>query len=266
MANHFYLTCPSNSSMELYPNNMLSNFKIKLNAPLELFGDYEVGLAEIQYPLSWHNIRKGQNVFVVRYRNKENLPGRVGKEVKILKQVPPGYYSVEQLLETMMALLPKNTLKKLGVKIVYNKSTQRVTINTKQYKNKKLNRGSIKMKHDVARVLGFDKETLVRSNMEITSPHIALPSGGLNHIYVYSDVVEENAVGDVQAPLLRVLPVQNYRNDVMLDKAFSNVYYTPVARKRIAEIEFKITDDTGRAIEFEHGKIVIVLHFQKVYK
>lgn len=267
MATHFYLTCPSNSSMDLYPDNTLSNFKVKLNTTLELIGDYEVGLAEIQYPLSWHNIRKGQNMFVVRYRKKERIPGRVGKEVKILRHIPPGYYpNIVKLLETMNGLLPKNILKDLGIKISYNENTNRVTINTKQFTNKKKNRGSLKMKHDVARMLGFDKETLVKANTERISPYAALSSGGLNHIYVYSDVVEEVDVGDVQAPLLRVLPVQNRLDVITLGKTFSNIFYMPVSRKRIAEIEFKMTDDTGRTIGFEHGKVVIVLHFRKIYK
>ena len=46
----FYLTLPSNSSMQIYPTNTLTNFNTQLPNSLFLDGDWEVGVAEIQYP------------------------------------------------------------------------------------------------------------------------------------------------------------------------------------------------------------------------
>ena len=46
----FYLTIPSNSSMQLYPTNTLTNFTTEPPNSLFLDEDWEVGLAEIQYP------------------------------------------------------------------------------------------------------------------------------------------------------------------------------------------------------------------------
>ena len=64
---HFFITCPSNSSLELYPDNKVAHFKMRLNQPCELIGNYEVGLSQIQYPMSWNNIRHNQNGFSIRY-------------------------------------------------------------------------------------------------------------------------------------------------------------------------------------------------------
>ncbi|KAJ8039500.1 hypothetical protein HOLleu_17245 [Holothuria leucospilota] len=50
----FYLTLPSNSSMDVYPENTLSNYRVKLPTSLQLSGEWEVGLMEISYNHSWY--------------------------------------------------------------------------------------------------------------------------------------------------------------------------------------------------------------------
>jgi hypothetical protein len=45
----FYVTLPSNSSFEYYPENTLNNYATKLHPTLRLEGNYEVGLVEISY-------------------------------------------------------------------------------------------------------------------------------------------------------------------------------------------------------------------------
>jgi len=45
----FYVTLPSNSSMDCYPENSVARFTTKLNAAIELEGDWNVGLTE-RYP------------------------------------------------------------------------------------------------------------------------------------------------------------------------------------------------------------------------
>ena len=41
-----------------YPNNMLANYTTKLPQLFDLNGEWEVGLSEIQYPISWFNVSK----------------------------------------------------------------------------------------------------------------------------------------------------------------------------------------------------------------
>ena len=49
----FYLTLPSNASKDIYPNNTASVYQIRLPRTMYLGNNYEVGLAEIQYPHTW---------------------------------------------------------------------------------------------------------------------------------------------------------------------------------------------------------------------
>ena len=57
----FYITLPSNSSLNFYPNNKLSHHFTKLVKNIHLeSGDWEVGLMEVQAPITWHNVREDE--------------------------------------------------------------------------------------------------------------------------------------------------------------------------------------------------------------
>src|SRR5437867_10488549 len=65
---HFYLTLPSNSSQEYFPDNTKTEFTTKLSSTIELSNEWEVGLAEIMFPRSWYTVPKTGTVIVVDYR------------------------------------------------------------------------------------------------------------------------------------------------------------------------------------------------------
>ena len=49
-SNEFYVTLPSNASTNFFPANKPHEYKIRLAHPIQLRGNWEVGLAEILYP------------------------------------------------------------------------------------------------------------------------------------------------------------------------------------------------------------------------
>ena len=61
MESGFYVTLSSNNSMQYFPDNKTSNFVMKLSKTLQLDGEWEVGLAVIDYPHTWYNTRAGKN-------------------------------------------------------------------------------------------------------------------------------------------------------------------------------------------------------------
>ena len=56
----FYLTLPSNSSMNHYPDNNASHYYTKLPRTVDLSGDFEVGLFKIQFSNSYYKVEKGE--------------------------------------------------------------------------------------------------------------------------------------------------------------------------------------------------------------
>ena len=54
---HFYLTLPSNASLDVFPDNKTTEYRVKLPQPVELDGSWEVGLYSISYPNTWYTLR-----------------------------------------------------------------------------------------------------------------------------------------------------------------------------------------------------------------
>ena len=48
----FYLHLPSNSSLDKFPNNTLTEYRVGLPQTISLTGEWEVALTEIHYPHS----------------------------------------------------------------------------------------------------------------------------------------------------------------------------------------------------------------------
>ena len=47
----YFIEAVSNASMDIFPNNTLTKFSNKLASPIELHGEWVVGLQEIFYPM-----------------------------------------------------------------------------------------------------------------------------------------------------------------------------------------------------------------------
>ena len=64
----FYLTLPSNSSMEFYPENTVANFKTRLANPISLEGYWDVALYELQYKRMWYTINYEDTHITYQYK------------------------------------------------------------------------------------------------------------------------------------------------------------------------------------------------------
>lgn len=274
----FYLSCPSNASMEIYKDNTLSSFTINLPQPLALKGEYDVGLAEIQYPQSWNNVRKGQNTIEFSYTTGS---GR-GKAKHMVKQIPPGYYeNIPDLIQMIKniygsALDKKSTVKAklIGLEMTYNSSTRRVLINTDKLKLKikrddgkmyspKVHNATIILRDDVARLLGFQNGAVIKKGSSAESAFAATPSGGMHQMYLYSDCIHPQPHPDSYVNVLRTMAIDAELNRTYVSKSFDPPYYYPLKNDTLATIKFDLLDDTGKHIAFDTGKILIVLHFRK---
>ena len=89
----FYVTLPSNSSMEYFPNNTLSNYGTKLPQPFDLNGEWEVGLPEIQFPITWYNLNENES------RLHETMYDENKKFVQAFVSPPVGNYEHPNVLD-----------------------------------------------------------------------------------------------------------------------------------------------------------------------
>ena len=115
--------------------------------------------------------------------------------------------------------------------------------------------------------LGFDKSSVKLTSSDdppIEAAFSANLLAGINHIYIYCDVVESVAVGNTVAPLLRIIEARKSKGGV-LHTDFNPPRYLPVQKKNFDTIEIDIRTDTGALVPFEHGKVYCVLHFRRAF-
>ena len=116
METEFFVTLPSNSSMQYFPDNKTSNFETKLSRTPQLDGEWEVGLAEVNYSHTWCNIREGKNSVEIY------VPGKWFQEISI----QPGYY--EKVQDVIDALLKAGLDNATDVVLSYDGTSKRVNV------------------------------------------------------------------------------------------------------------------------------------------
>ena len=76
----------TNSSVQYFPDKKTSNFVTKLSRTVKVDGEWEVGLAEIDYRYTSYNIHEGKNSLEIY------VPGQCVQEISN----QPGYYEKVQ--------------------------------------------------------------------------------------------------------------------------------------------------------------------------
>lgn len=235
--NGFYITLPSNTSVNLFPENTSSAFTVRLFKPLDLRGEWEVGLVEIQYPRTWYTINKPQ-IF------------RICGEPRGCDYVlRAGYYDdLRQLLDAMNTAMTKQADTTHDIRFFYDQ--------TGKIKFAAANVYSFSMGDELARLLGAPVDTPVRK--VLYSPDI---TGGFNSLYVYTDIIEHQLVGDTAAPLLRCVPVQGKTHD-FITIIYDEPHYVPINKHHIETIHIEIKSDQNQTVPFRYGKVIVRLHIR----
>ena len=239
----FYVTLPSTSSSQFFPDNKLSSFTTNLHTPLRLNGDWEVALVEINYPRTWYNV--SGDTCKVYYTSKQD------QELKSVK-IPPGYYeTVEEILYELRKTLPPHILK--DVHMYVKSQSRKLVINCG-------NGASIKFNETLARMLGFEESKLIRKDTYGTFPVDI--HRGFYTLYVYTDIVSTQYVGDTLAPLLRTVEVDHTNVGGMVCKTFNSPHYVPVKLRDIETLRIDLRLDSGKLLPFESGQVICKVHFR----
>ena len=219
----FYLTLPSNSSLKNYPSNTLSEYTTQLPRRIQIDGEWEVALAEIQYPRTWNNVKNRENgVYVIP--STGNTPQA--------KHIPVGYYpDMTTLIKNINGVIAEaGQQAKDNIMFSYDSLSGRVHIEIK-------NGAQVSFLNDLATILGFEPIPFQRNiDKTTTSPRVADVDAALCNLYTYVDLISPQLVGDTEVPLLRILPVEGKHGD-MVTKAFQNLQYLPIVKKQFSTVE-----------------------------
>ena len=77
------------------------------------------------------------------------------------------------------------------------------------------------------------------------------------HMYVYSSLVKDSIVGNVFAPIIRVVGLEDK------PKGETIHHYLPLRSSSFNEVVLELTDDMGNSMKFNQGNSVAVFHFRK---
>src|SRR4029434_10091779 len=183
----FYVTLPCNSSHSVYSDNKISSYRTKLARPLLLRGSWEVGLCEIQYPRTWETFTDEHATIILMNKNNE----ATGIKLRV------GYYSK---LTDIVDEINKQSIA-YGVTLGYDDVINKIYIDAKAG-------GSLTCYAKLARILGFDNGIASDFNKRRKyARYVADIHGGEYTLYVYTDIIEYQVVGDHFVPLLRCVQI-----------------------------------------------------------
>jgi hypothetical protein len=217
--------------------------------------EYEVGLAEISYVKS--------NKFKLPSNSKvygpPSLDPNTTKEVGwVTLPEHTKYSSNGQVAEEINKLLLQE-----NASLIWNQHKQRFEVI--------LRVSPIVFSKNLARKLGFTSDTLeengnvfFRSRMTYTADSPPSMGDDVYQVYVYSDIVQPQIVGDSLVPLLRIVNLSGAKNEIV-NQQF-RPYYKPVAKLDFDTIEILLYNEFGEEFEFTRGECVVTLHFRRKSK
>ena len=112
---------------------------------------------------------------------------------------------------------------------------------------------------DVGYCLGYNPNEVLSAAKHHTLQNIASLYLYQN-CYIYTDIVQNQLVGDVKALLLRVVPV---KDENMTYINYDRPHFLPINRSNISVVEVNIRDARGNLLSFHSGTSIITLLFPR---
>ena len=239
----FYVTLPSNTSTDAFPNNTASEYITKLSRRIQLSGEWEVALHTISY-VKWNTIKlSGESVHYVVNGTKET-----GSRLK-------NYYAtVKEYVADVNASIPEVDKGKITFTIHSGKVT--ATLESGY---------AVHLRKEQAIILGFltfgDPDIVKKITVTETGSHKANLHRETS-VYVYCDIIEPQIVGNKTVPLLDIIWDEGKGKREMTHSS-ENLHYVPVRIKSFEEVKVHLRSSTDERISFEHGHTSITLHFRQ---
>lgn len=289
---NFYVTLPS-SVRSTYFTNTLADYVTHLPRAIELDGAWEVALVELSFTKSWYNVNTPQEVGI-----RINVPGSRSyiKDLRIL----PGRYSIADLILNVNTMLAAHSNEYDEVPIAGTETKERVKriirelnsrsiisapyITVNKVKRKAVvtfgldSKGSLVipvMGDELRGLLGFSLDDEKDIMPDPTDVHRRITKeteraydieAGIYAVYIYSDIVKPNLIGDTSARCLRVVSIPSERSfGENCSMAFVNPSYLEVSNRRFKNIHVTLKDKTNENIPFQFGETLLKLHFRKKY-
>jgi hypothetical protein len=272
----FYLTLPSNASLGEYPENSIGDYKTLLPHPISLAGSkFKCALVELIYPKTFINVHKPETVFRVLYNSDTSDPTKKPDEYTVT--IPSGFYASElqfirALNDEWIAARDMPNEHPTPVKFAYNVASRKCSISLNAKKpNTEV---KINLPDALSEILGFPGgQILVAPKMVMGTPPKKIVTTSsyigvnihrtLHTMFVYCNIINHVPVGDIMAPLLRIVNIEGQEGETV-SQTYNRPYYVPVSVDELSTVHISIRSSLGEKINFQGGSATAVLHFKRV--
>jgi hypothetical protein len=118
----------------------------------------------------------------------------------------------------------------------------------------------VELTEQLAYILGFDHQVITTSGQARFMPDM---NGGVSAMHVYAPgLVEPMIVGDVCAPVLRIVTIRGQQDEIV-EEQFISIQYHKILVREIAELLIEIRTASGALMPFQYGTCTLTLHFKK---
>ena len=256
----------------MYGKQSPSNYRTHLSRSVQFNpSEWEVGLSEIIYSRTWHNVVDAVVTAHCPHEGEEGEPLKFVQESCTLPVMQ--YNSPEHFLTVWNECITKKC--KSGIRISYDALSKHTVI--------KLAPGyMLELNSNLSIIAGFGeyKKTIIHAGDDLpyveNDPQVNVIKARyaksplpvnlnrlINTLYVYTDLVEPQLVGDAYVPLIRAVVDRSGEKGETVSTYYTNVHYVNVTRGAIHDVHVHITDDRGRDIPFDGGRVTVKLHFRK---
>lgn len=270
----FYVTLPSNGADivseygKMY--NTQTDFQIYLNEPINLKNkNYEVGLSEFNCKLSWlFTLGKfkitnydGEHVFYAEISCADRIS--VYDMVKMLKKTfkEINLNNETENEEKIIEFDYKNGLITIKVPHFFNLHIEGYLatlfseyINTNPKEESKL-------------IIRSENNIFMPGDIEYTCIIPVSRINYIDHLFVYTNIIENQFVGTEKVRLLRIIPVSgNYSEN--FTKIYDFPHYVGLDSHILDTIRIFLRDSEGNKIRFidSHSRVVYKLHMKPINK
>ena len=173
------MSLPSNSSMDVYPNNAAAEFTTKLSEVVELEGRWEVGLLETSFPGKVANVFGHRFSYVLRMVHARRIECMMstGDYPSILSVVQELHHAYERL-EGNDLLVRFNYFSRFGrMSFKFTGDADKIV--------------SIEFIEDLAIMLGYVPNRLYRngSRLNFRAEHPMHLSASIDNVYIYLSLI-----------------------------------------------------------------------------
>jgi hypothetical protein len=261
----FYITLQSDSSLEYFSKNTITDFYNQFSIPISLpLNQYQVALVECSYIPSGIIIKKNEKLgkhieTQVEYIATEDFFD-VSTAIKSLN-IPKTDFSIQENVIFVRSIeiskkSKRETKKHFKIVNTFNDiTTKPAPAPTPAPAPATLtNQHVIKWEPRIASMLGYDEETK-------TYIHPIFSQASATNLFVYCNIVEKQRVGDSMVPLLRKMTNIGQGNK-LITREFKHLQYVDLALCEFDYVRLYIKTEQGEPPAFELGNFTATLHFK----